>query len=133
MDNCSFLQFVYGKPGIGLDEDDDDDDGDLLSSLRLLLVVMRMVKYAVCHTYAIPDAVKKHKKSKLGPEIEKSKTDVPLVVPITGYTSPRKRSSTPGEIEDKAFTSRKSGVSITSAEEWPDHDQPEYEHKHKRT
>jgi len=56
-----------------------------------------------CERTYTPDEVTKHK-SKLGPELQKrahaaADGDGPLLVAITDYTSPKKRSPTPGEVE----------------------------------
>ena len=61
-----------------------------------------------CGRMYTPDDVTKHK-SKLGPELQKRNHDGgdgPLLVSITDYTSPKKRTPTPGEIEDLAMVRR---------------------------
>lgn len=66
------------------------------------------------------DDVTKHR-AKLGPELQKRNQDGgdgQLLVAITDYTSPKKKTPTPGEIEDLAMVRKKSGMSITSYEEY---------------
>jgi hypothetical protein len=70
-----------------------------------------------CGRIYLPEATTKHK-SKLSPDVERADGDGPELVSITGYTEPRRKPPTPGEIEDRVFASKKSGLSITEAEEW---------------
>lgn len=70
-----------------------------------------------CGREYLPDSVNKHK-SKLRPDKSAYENDGPELITLDDYTTPRKKKPTQGDIEDRAFTSKKSGLSITSYEEY---------------
>jgi DNA-directed RNA polymerase subunit M/transcription elongation factor TFIIS len=70
-----------------------------------------------CGNVYNPDSINKHHMD-LQPEISQYRNDGPELVPMTEYAEPQKKKPTIGDIEDKVFVSRKSGMSITSVEEY---------------
>ena len=69
-----------------------------------------------CNHVYNPDQITKHRMD-LQPEKSKGNQDGPELVNITDFTA-QKKGPTQVDIEDKMFVKRKSGMSITSFEEY---------------
>lgn len=99
-----------------------EDDGDKAwcnSPCDALLIERKDGSHicSYCGREYLPNAVNKHKR-RLGPVEDPYDSEGPELISLTGYAQPGRKKPTILDKEDKAFVSGKSGMSITSVDEW---------------